>query len=86
MQEPNNFDIFMSFVPLIILTIPLFFICRSLAQEKGRNVNLWSILGIIPAVNYFAVIYLVGAKNNILENKLDKIIELIQIGTTPGQK
>jgi hypothetical protein len=50
-------------LPLILLTIPLIFICHQLAKEKGKNVSLWTVLGIIPIVNYFVVLYLVGASN-----------------------
>jgi len=65
---------FAAFIPLLIMTIPLIFICHRLAKEKSRNVSLWTILGIIPLVNYFAVLYLVGACNTVLEEKLDRIL------------
>jgi hypothetical protein len=31
-------------LPLILLTIPLIFICHQLAKEKGKNVSLWTVL------------------------------------------
>lgn len=34
------------FLPLIIITLPIVFICNGLAKEKGKNVMLWTILAL----------------------------------------
>lgn len=68
---------FTSLLPLIIMTLPLIFICRRLAKDKGKNVIKYTILGCIPFVNYYALFYLVGTPNKILEEKLDRIIAII---------
>ena len=68
---------FAGFIPLIIMTIPLIFICRQLAKDKGKNTTQYTILGCIPLVNYFALIYLVGTTNKIMEKKMDRVLAII---------
>ena len=75
MQQPSPL---LSLVPLLIITVPIIFMCYHLSKEKGKNVTLWTILGIIPFVNYFALIYLVGAANVRLERKIDEILSLLK--------
>ena len=75
MYEPGTFA---AFLPLIVLTIPIVFICNRIAKEKHKNVTLWTVLGLIPAVNYFALFYLIGSANTVLEKKLDTVLELLQ--------
>ncbi|MBA7581530.1 hypothetical protein ES708_23436 [subsurface metagenome] len=62
------------FLPLIIISMILMFICRSLAKEKGKNLTLWTILGLIPGINIYSLLYLFGASSTILEGKIDKIL------------
>ena len=62
------------FLPLIIISIPIMFICRSIAKEKGKNVTLWTIFGLIPGINIYSLLYLFGASSTILERKIDKIL------------
>jgi hypothetical protein len=69
---------FMSLIWLIIVTVPIVFICHYLAKEKGKNVTLWTVLGVIPGVNYFAMLYLIGAANTVLAGKIDKLLSLMQ--------
>jgi len=68
---------FAGFIPLIIMMIPLIFICRQLAKDKGKNTTKYTILGCIPMGNYFALIYLVGTTNRIMENKVDRVLAII---------
>jgi hypothetical protein len=53
--QPNPL---MSFLPLLILMIPLIFIIRKLAMEKGKNVILWTVLACIPVVNFVILWYI----------------------------
>ena len=53
-------EAFQQFLPLALISILLMFICRSLAREKGKNITLWTILGLVPAVNYYSILYLPG--------------------------
>jgi hypothetical protein len=62
----------------MIMVIPIVFICRRLAKEKSKDVALWTVLGVIPGVNYFVLLYLVGAPNTGLEEKIDKLLSLLQ--------
>jgi hypothetical protein len=66
------------FLPIIIISIPIMFICRSIAKEKGKDVTLWTILGLIPGINIYSLIYLFGASSTILERKIDRILNLLQ--------
>ena len=68
-----------SLLPLLIMTLPLGFIARMLAKEKGRNVGLWTILGFIPLVNYFCFAFFIGAANLRLEKKLDQLLEMQKV-------
>ena len=70
--QPN---LLISLLPFIILMIPLIFIIRKLAMEKGRNVILWTVLACIPFLNFISLWYIVGTPNKRLEDKMDKILE-----------
>jgi len=65
----------LSLLPLLVMSIPLGIIARMLAQEKGRNVTRWTILGFIPIVNYFCFAFFIGAANLRLEKKIDQLLE-----------
>lgn len=60
---------------MIIMSIPMGVIAHLLAKEKGRNITLWTILGIIPLVNFFIMWFFVGAANLKMERKLDALLE-----------
>jgi len=68
-------DPLISFLPLIIMTLPMGVIAHLLAKEKGRNVTLWTILGIIPMINFFTIWFFIGAANLKIERKLDELLE-----------
>ena len=68
-------DPLISFLPLIIMTLPMGVIAHLLAKEKGRNVTLWTILGIIPMINIFTIWFFIGAANLKMERKLDELLE-----------
>ncbi len=72
--QPNPM---ISFLPLVIIMVPLIFVVRKLAIEKGKNVVLWTILACIPIVNFIILWYIVGTPNKRLEDKLDKILEYL---------
>lgn len=57
--------------------IPLIFVINRLAKEKGKNDVLWTILACIPIVNFVILPYLIGTPSKIQEEKLDKILELL---------
>jgi hypothetical protein len=63
---------------LLVIILPAIIICRRLAKEKGKNITTYTILAIIPAVNYFALLYLIGASNTMLEEKIDTILSFMK--------
>ncbi|MBK3519886.1 hypothetical protein [Carboxylicivirga marina] len=67
----------LSFLPLLLIMIPLIFVIRKLAIEKGRDAVLWTILACIPFVNFIVLWYIVGTPNKRLEDKMDKILEAL---------
>ena len=73
-NEPNPLT---TFLPLILMIIPIVIVVYKLAKEKGKNVPLWTILASIPIVNIVSMFYIVGTINNKLEEKLDRIIEAL---------
>lgn len=71
-NQPNPL---LSFLPLVLIMVPLIFVIRKLAIEKGKDAVLWTILACIPIVNFVILWYIVGTPNKRLENKIDKILE-----------
>lgn len=71
-NQPNPL---LSFLPLLIIMIPLIFVIRKLAIEKGKDAVLWTVLACIPIINFIILWYIVGTTNKRLEEKLDKILE-----------
>ena len=61
----------------LIFTLPIVFVNHRLAQQKHKNVLLWTILGLVPWVNLYALWYLVGTVNDQLEEKIDRLITLV---------
>jgi len=83
MQE-GNASSFVSFLPMILLSVVFAVSAHLLAKEKGRNIIKWTILGAIPIVNIFCIWFFVGAANLRLERKVDELAErLSAIKSTP---
>lgn len=68
----------LSFAPIIILSIGFSIAAGLLAKDKGRNVFLWVILGLIPIVNFWCMPYIIGASNLRLERKLDALMAKLE--------
>jgi hypothetical protein len=64
-----------AFLPLVIISIFIAIPAYLLAKEKGRNVRLWTVLGLIPMVNFICMWFFVGAVNLRLEKKIDALLE-----------
>jgi preprotein translocase subunit YajC len=67
----------MSLLPFLLFTVALIFVIHRLAKEKGKNVRLWTILACIPLVNMIILPYIVGTPSKTQEDKLNKILELL---------
>ena len=66
------------FLPIIILSIGFSVVTGLLAKDKGRNVFLWVVLGLIPFVNFWSIPYIIGASNLRLERKLDALMAKLE--------
>lgn len=76
-QTLNHPSPFVAFLPLVLLMIPMIFVIRQLAKEKGKNITLWTVLACIPFVNFIILPYIVGTPSKKIEDKMDKLIELL---------
>jgi hypothetical protein len=82
MQQGTD-SILFSLLPLVLMTLPIGFISRMLAKEKGRNVLLWTILGFTPLVNYFCLLFFIGAANLRLERRVEQLFEQLNAVRLP---
>ena len=73
MQESSAASLF-SLLPLLLMSVVIAVSAYLLAQDKGRNVTRWTILGAIPIVNLFCIWFFVGAANLRLERKVDELL------------
>lgn len=74
-MQPTPTGGLMAFAPLILISILIAIPSHLLAKDKGRNVILWTILGLIPLVNYVCMFFFVGASNLRLEKKIDTLLD-----------
>ncbi len=63
-------------IPFLFFSLWIGLLARLLARDKGRNVNKWTILGLIPVVNLFCISFFIGAADLRVERKLDELLEL----------
>ncbi|RDK03360.1 hypothetical protein [Paraburkholderia lacunae] len=75
MQPVAESNAFISLIPLLLACVGIAFAGHYLAKDKGRPVIRWTILCIIPIVNFYCLAYLVGCTNLRLEAKLDAILK-----------
>jgi hypothetical protein len=68
---------FVSLVPLMFLSCGIAYLAYRLAKEKGRHIGLWTVLGLIPIVNFCCMFYFAGASNLKVEAKLDEVLRHI---------
>jgi hypothetical protein len=67
---------FLPFVLFAVLNGLVFGITAYLlAKEKGRNVAVWTLLGLIPFLNLGFIWFFVGAANLRLERKIDALLK-----------
>jgi hypothetical protein len=74
-MQPTPTSGLLAFVPLILISVLIAIPAHFLAKDKGRNVPLWTILGLIPLVNYVCMFFFVGASNLRLEKKIDALLD-----------
>lgn len=77
-MENSNPSVFVSFIPLILMSLLMAIPSHLLAKEKGRNVAKWTILAMIPLVNFACIWFFIGASNLKLEKKIDDLTLLLK--------
>jgi hypothetical protein len=75
MQPTPETNVFMSLIPLVIMGLALGIVGHFLAKDKGRPVLRWTVLCVIPFINIFCLMYLIGSTNLRIEAKLDAILK-----------
>ena len=60
-------------MPLFLIIVPAG-LSYFLAKDKGRNIGLWTALGLISFLNLVFLLFFLSATNLRLEAKLDRII------------
>jgi hypothetical protein len=75
-SQPNPL---LGFVPILLLSIPLAFVLYFLAKRKGQNGPLYFVLGLLPFVNGFATVYIVGAPDLTLHAKMDRLLSHLEL-------
>ena len=68
----------MSFVPLIIMTVPIIIFNALLSKRKGKNPFIYGSFSIIPLVGFYLAIYLASLTDKSLCEKVDKILSLLE--------
>ncbi|MFT3739827.1 MAG: hypothetical protein QM786_13810 [Breznakibacter sp.] len=76
-HSSNHTNPILSLLPMILIMIPMIFVIRGLAKAKGKDLTLWTVLACIPFVNFIVLPYIIGVPSKIQEDKMDKIIELL---------
>lgn len=78
MQSEQATSIFVSLIPLMIMSVLMAIGSFFLAREKGRSRLKWTILACIPFVNFCTIWMLVGMTNLHTERKLDRVLALLE--------
>ncbi len=53
----SKLELFVTLLPLIAISVPFAIGFYHVAKKIGRNKTAWTILSLIPIVNYFSWIY-----------------------------
>jgi len=75
MQPTPENNVFMSLIPLLLMGLAFGIVGHFLAKDKDRPVLRWTILCVIPFLNIFCLMYLIGSTNLRLEAKLNAILK-----------
>jgi hypothetical protein len=67
-------DLFHAFLLFVAFLAPSLFVCYALASQKGYNTVIAVIAGLVPGLNFYVMMYLIGAKDRHLDAKLDNIL------------
>ncbi len=78
MQEVTSSPIWVSFVPLIIMTLVLIAVSIYLIGKKGKSMSLL-ILAFIPLVNSVLILYLLAQTNKTVLDDIERIKKKLEI-------
>lgn len=53
----SKLELFVTLLPLIVISVPFAIGFYHVAKKIGRNTTAWTVLSLIPIVNYFSWIY-----------------------------
>ena len=81
-MDNNSPNMLATFLPLIFMSLPMAVSAHLLARDKGRNVVLWTVLALIPILNFACIWYFIGASNLKLERKLDALMNQLNDTST----
>ncbi len=73
-QQPG----FASFIPLLIMTVPIVIFNIFLARRKDKSPFLYGTLSIIPLVGFYLALYLASLTEKSISDKIDKIIDILE--------
>ena len=60
-------------LPLVIMQIPIGIITLMLAKRKGRSAFWWKVIGFVPVIGWYPLLYLIGITDKAIYDKLDEI-------------
>jgi hypothetical protein len=75
MTELSGPSLFVQLVPFLLYSATLGVVANLLAKEKGRDVLVWTLVGVVPFVNFIGLFFFVGAANLRLERKIDQLLQ-----------
>lgn len=79
--EPGAFSTFLiGILPWVVLTIPLGVVIYRLSKQKGRDSLAATVFAFVPFVNWYLMVYFVGATNRLAETRLEEICERLRPG------
>jgi hypothetical protein len=64
-------------IMMVILSIPIAFSFASIAKRFSKNETFWFLLGLIPILNIYLLIYILLDKILDCNDKLDLLLKLI---------
>jgi hypothetical protein len=67
-----------TFIPMLLMSIPILIMNIILAKRKGRNAVLYFVISIIPLAGYFAAIFLASLTDKSINDKINRILEMLE--------
>jgi hypothetical protein len=77
-MESHAGDVFVSFLPLLIIFVGLAIGNYFIAGRMGRNKILWVVLTLIPIVNFIFMYYVIYAVILYVLDKLNRVAERLE--------